>query len=118
MSEIKIFHNPRCSKSRQALALLKDKGEVLIIEYLKEGLTKEMVTSLHQSLGLSSAHEMIRPKEAEYKLAGLNKASTNEDIFSALVAYPKLLERPVIVVNERAIIARPPEKVDAFLSSH
>jgi arsenate reductase len=117
MSEIKIFHNPRCSKSRQALALLADKGEVLVIEYLKEGLTKETVANLYESLGLQSAHEMIRPKEAEYKLAGLSKTSSDEDIFSALVAYPKLLERPVIVVNERAIIARPPEKVDAFLSA-
>ncbi|GBL03001.1 arsenate reductase (glutaredoxin) [Glaciecola sp. KUL10] len=117
MSEIKIYHNPRCSKSRQALALLESKGNFQVVEYLKLGLSKETVKQLFELLNIPSAHEMIRPKETEFKLAGLSKSSTNDEIFDALVEYPKLLERPLVVYGDSAVIARPPEKLTAFFSS-
>lgn len=112
MSSITILHNPRCSKSRQTLALLEEQGiSPTVVEYLKTPLNRDDITSLFQKLGIESAHHMIRPKEAEFKEAGLSKASSNEEVFDALVSYPKLLERPVVINGNKAKIGRPPESV-------
>jgi arsenate reductase len=113
MSQVKIIHNPRCSKSRQTLALLEEQGhQPLIIEYLKSPLTLEEIKTLYQQLGLTHVTEMMRTKEAEYKEAGLDSpTTTDEDRFNAMVTYPKLIERPIVVVANKARIGRPPEAV-------
>lgn len=119
MSEITIFHNPRCSKSRQALALLNDKTDqdtsIHIVEYLKQAPSYQTYLSIFEKTGLPSAYEMIRPKEPEFKEAQLTKSSSNEEILNALVSFPKLLERPIVIKGDRAIIARPPELLKAIL---
>ncbi|BDX06679.1 arsenate reductase (glutaredoxin) [Planctobacterium marinum] len=113
MSKVTILHNPRCSKSRQTLALLEDKGITAeVIEYLKEPLTAEQLTVLKFKLGLDSFLAMMRTKEAEFAEAGLSKTtSTEEQLLDAIVQYPKLLERPVVITEQAARIGRPPEQV-------
>lgn len=109
-----IYHNPRCSKSRQTLQLIEAAGaEVTVVEYLKTPLNSEEVTTLTQQLGVS-AIEMMRTKEAEFKEQNLKEASEQE-LIAAMVSTPKLIERPIVVKGEKAIIGRPPENVNAFL---
>jgi len=112
MSKISIFHNPRCSKSRQTLQLLNDNGvEPEIIEYLKVGVTEDTVKSLMANLGLSP-RQFMRLKETEYKEQNLgNSDITDADLIAAIVATPKLLERPIVVNGDKAAIGRPPENV-------
>jgi arsenate reductase len=121
MPNLTLYHNPRCSKSRQALALLNERGlKIDLIEYLKTGLTKADADTLYQALkdndSLTSALGMIRVKEAEYGLAGLSKESSDAEIITALVAYPKLLERPILLKNGLAAIGRPIENIEALLN--
>ncbi|GGF58275.1 arsenate reductase (glutaredoxin) [Alteromonas lipolytica] len=113
MADIKILHNPRCSKSRETLKLLEDKGIAPeVIEYLKTPLTAAELRELYQQLGFSDVKQMMRVKEAEYQQAGLNAADTTDDQrFAAMVEYPKLLERPVVINGDKARIGRPPESV-------
>ena len=111
MNKVTIYHNPRCSKSREALALLQSRGvEPEIRDYLNDAPTEQELSSLHGLLHIP-AHEMLRVKEDEYLVAGLNKESSAEAIYKAISAYPKLLERPVVVCGEKAVIARPPDKL-------
>lgn len=112
MSKISIFHNPRCSKSRQTLQLLNDNGvEPEIIEYLKVGVTEETVKSLMAKLSLTP-RQFMRVKETEYKEQNLrNSELTEADLIAAIVATPKLLERPIVVNGDKAAIGRPPENV-------
>ncbi|WP_435277077.1 arsenate reductase (glutaredoxin) [Psychrobium sp. nBUS_13] len=112
MSKISIFHNPRCSKSRQTLQLLNDNGvEPEIIEYLKVGMTADTVKSLMAQLNLSP-RQFMRVKETEYKEQSLgNSDITDADLIAAIVATPKLLERPIVVNGDKAAIGRPPENV-------
>lgn len=114
MAKVKIYHNPRCSKSRQALEILTDSGqEIEVIEYLKEGLKKSEVEGIYDLLG-SEASGIIRTKEAEFKDSPFD-TSKKSQVVKALVATPKLLERPIVIKGKRAIIARPPEKINDFL---
>jgi arsenate reductase len=108
-----IYHNPRCSKSRQTLELLKGSGiEPEIIEYLKTPPTADELKGLLKLLGLSDPRALIRKKEAEYKEAGLDAPSLSEnDIIAAMVRYPRLIERPIVVHGGKAAIGRPPETV-------
>ena len=106
-----IYHNPRCSKSRQTLTLLQEQGiEPEIVEYLKTPLNMGILSSLREKLG-GDAHLMLRPKEAEYKEQGLSKNSSNKEVLNAIVNAPKLLERPIVVNGSKAVIGRPPENV-------
>lgn len=108
---MKIYHNPRCSKSRQTLALLEERGhEPEIIRYLDRGLAAAEMRELASRLGLR-LHDMLRTKESEYRAQGLSPESSDEMILQALVAAPILLERPIVVVGERARTGRPPESV-------
>lgn len=109
---ITILHNPRCSKSRQTLALLQDKGITpKVREYLKDPLSAEELKTLIGQLGIS-AEMLLRKKEAEFKAAGLDQGEKSEsDIIAALVAYPKLMERPIVISDGQARIGRPPEQV-------
>ena len=112
MSEIQIYHNPRCSKSRQTLALLQEKGvEPRVIEYLKDTPSATELKSVINKLGISP-RELLRSKEAEYKEAGLDDASLSDDaVIRAMVQYPKLIDRPFVVNGDQARIGRPPEQV-------
>jgi len=109
---ITIYHNPRCSKSRAALSLLREQGiEPEIVEYLKEPPDVATLGRLLDMLGLEP-RDLIRKKEPEYKANNLdNPALTREQLVAAMVAHPKLIERPIVVKGEKAILGRPPESV-------
>ena len=105
-----IWHNPRCSKSRQALALLQDRGvQPAVRLYLQDPPTEAEIVALRNALGLT-ADEMIRKGEAVYKELGLATASEADQI-AAMVTHPILIERPVFIHAGRAVIGRPPERV-------
>lgn len=110
---ISIYHNPRCSKSRETLALLKDKGyEPQIVLYLETPPDARTLQDLLNKLGFASARELMRTKEALYKELGLeNSALTEERLIEAMVNNPKLIERPIVVASGKARLGRPPEKV-------
>jgi len=109
-----IYHNPRCSKSRQTLALIEQaNAEVTIVEYLKSPLTETQIKSLLALLSISPI-EMMRTKEAEFKEQNL-KAASQKDSIQAMVNTPKLIERPIVSNEKTAIIGRPPENVLSLL---
>lgn len=112
MSEIIIYHNPRCSKSRQMLTLLQNKGiEPTVIEYLKETPDAAELKSVITKLGITP-RALLRTKEADYKEQGLNDSSlSDDDIIKAMISFPKLIERPIVITDEQARIGRPPEQV-------
>ena len=106
-----IYHNPRCSKSRQALALLTERGvETDVVEYLKQPPSVAEVRRLIDQLGLPP-HAIVRTKEAAYAAHALHPDSTKEQVAKAIAADPLLLERPIVVVGDRAVLGRPPENV-------
>ncbi|NOR52313.1 MAG: arsenate reductase (glutaredoxin) [Gammaproteobacteria bacterium] len=109
---LKIYHNPRCSKSRQTLQLIEQKGIYPeIVEYLKTPPTAQELKEITQLLNISP-RELLRTKEAEYTAQGLdNMALDDETIIDIMVNHPKLIERPLVVDGKRAIIGRPPENV-------
>ena len=113
---VTIYHNPRCSKSRQALEILNTNGVVpLVKEYLKDGLSLDEVKGLYKALELESALPMIRVKEAEFQEVGLSKESSDDEFLNALVEFPKLLERPIVITDKGARICRPPELATEIL---
>ena len=109
---VTIYHNPRCSKSRQTLELLRGKGlEPDIIEYLKTPPGRSDMATILALLGLSP-RELMRKKEAEYKANRLDSQDlTDEQLLDALVAYPVLMERPIVLAHGKAALGRPPENV-------
>jgi len=109
---VKIYHNPRCSKSRQTLKLLQDQAiEPDIVEYLKTPPSAEELRQLLDMLGIGP-RELMRRKEAEYKAAGAdNPDLEDEQLIDLMVAHPKLIERPIVVRGGKAAIGRPPEQV-------
>ncbi len=113
---VQIFHNPRCSKSRQTLQLLKDNGvEPEIVEYLKTPPTAEELVDILTKLDMQP-RDLMRKKEKEYKETGMNDASLDKDaLIAGMVATPKLIERPIVLANGKAAIGRPPEDVLAIL---
>ena len=113
---VTIWHNPRCSKSRQALELLRKKGvEPVIRDYLKEPPSKAEVETLIALVG-GDARELIRDGEPEFKKLGRKKAELGKaDIAKAIAQHPILLQRPVVVSGKKAALGRPPEAVLALL---
>ena len=110
-----LYHNPRCSKSRAAKALLEEKNITFnIVEYLKTPLKASEIKKLIDLLGIEP-HDLLRHKEAEYKEANLSKSSTKTDIVKAIEAFPKLLERPIVVNDRGARIGRPTEAINEIL---
>lgn len=109
---VKIYHNPRCSKSRQTLQILKERDvEPEIIEYLKTPPDKSTLKQILQQLGLSP-RELMRQKEAEYKENQLDDPNlTNDQLIEAMLEHPKLIERPIVITDKGAALGRPPEKV-------
>ncbi len=112
MSDVTIYHNPRCSKSRQTLALLEERGiEPEIVKYLEETPSADQLKAVLAKLGIS-ARDLLRKKEAEYKEAGLDDESLNDDqVIAKMVEFPRVIERPIVVKGEQARIGRPPESV-------
>lgn len=109
---IKILHNPRCSKSRQTLELIRQQGiEPDVREYLKEPLTATELNELVKLLG-GETRALVRTKEEEFKATGLTpESASDEELIKALVETPKLMERPVVITPKGARIGRPPELV-------
>ncbi|OLQ90683.1 arsenate reductase (glutaredoxin) [Vibrio panuliri] len=106
-----IYHNPRCSKSRQTLALLEENNvQPEIIKYLDTPPSVGELKTLFTQLELSEVREMMRTKEDVYKELNLAQASDDE-LFLAMVEHPKLIERPIVVANGKAKHGRPPEQV-------
>ncbi len=111
MAEVTIYHNPRCSKSRQTLALLEEnKIDVRIVNYLEAPPTADELKEIISLLSVS-AFDIVRTGEAEYKEAGIDASSSDESVINAIVNAPKLMQRPIVVGNQEAIIGRPPENV-------
>ena len=112
-----IYHNPRCSKSRQTLALLKENDiDIEIIEYLKTPPDAKQLAAILKKLGLKPA-ELLRRKENVYKELGLaNKLGDDQALIRAMLANPALIERPIVLANNKAAIGRPPENVLDILS--
>lgn len=107
-----LYHNPRCSKSRAGLALLREQGiEPEVIEYLKDPPDAETLSALLDLLGLGP-RELMRTKEPEYRALHLDDpALTREALIAAMVANPRLIERPILVKDGRAALGRPPERL-------
>lgn len=110
---VTIYHNPRCSKSRQTLALLEEKGITPeVVKYLEEAPSVGLLKTLKVQLGFSSARQMMRTKEALYKELALGEEGVSEQqLFEAMAANPKLIERPIVVKGNKAALGRPPEQV-------
>lgn len=112
---MKIYHNNRCRKSRESLAILEaSKQSFEIINYLENPPTKEELLEILSMLGIKPI-ELIRKNEAIWKENFKGKELTEAAIMEAMLNYPKLIERPIIIKNKKAIIGRPPEKVKEFL---
>ena len=112
---VRIYHNPRCSKSRETLSLLREHGvEPEIVEYLKTPPTAAEIEELLGMLG-GEPHALLRSKEEPYARLKLSPESTRAEVAKAIAREPVLLERPVVVVGKRAAIGRPPENVLAIL---
>jgi arsenate reductase len=117
MSDITIYHNPRCSKSRQSLQLLEAHGvEPNVVLYLENPPSKKQLQDLLKKLGIG-ARALLRSGEDEYKQQNLaNPALSENALIAAMHACPKLIERPIVVRGARAVIGRPPEKVLKLLA--
>lgn len=113
---VTIWHNPRCSKSRQTLELIRAKGiEPRIVEYLKTPPDREELRRILAALGIAP-RDLLRRGEPAYKARGLaDPALTDDDIVDAMVAEPVLIERPVVIGGKGAAIGRPPRAVLAIL---
>lgn len=116
MTSVTIYHNPRCSKSRQTLALLEEKYcNIHIVEYLKTPISSAELTAILGKLDISP-RELMRVKETEYQALGLNDAAlSDEQLIQAMLTTPKLIERPIVLANNKAAIGRPPENVLSIL---
>ncbi|ANS84791.1 Arsenate reductase (glutaredoxin) [Vibrio scophthalmi] len=110
-----IYHNPRCSKSRQTLELLEQNGvQPEVIKYLETPISIEALKTLYAQLELSEVRAMMRTKEELYKQLSLADAC-DEQLFTAMAENPKLIERPIVVANGKAKHGRPPEQVLTIL---
>ena len=108
---MKIYHNPSCSKSREALKTLNDNNcEITIVEYLKSPLNYDELRAIIDKLGIK-AEALIRKNEAIFKSDFKGKELTEEEWVNAMVKYPKLIERPIVIKGNKAVIGRPVEKV-------
>ncbi|NEV93162.1 arsenate reductase (glutaredoxin) [Psychroflexus sp. YR1-1] len=112
---IKIYHNPRCKKSREGLAILEDSGQDFeIIKYLDDAPAKEELKSILDKLKISPV-ELVRTQEKIWKENFKGRSLSDSEVLDALHAYPKLIERPIVVNGQKAAIGRPPEKIKGIL---
>lgn len=114
--DIILYHNPRCSKSRQTLQLIEEQGvQATVIEYLKTPPTHQQLDSILRGLEMEP-RELIRTKESEYKELGLdNEALSRDQLIDAMIHTPKLIERPILIVGDQIAVGRPPENVLTIL---
>jgi len=114
-NKITIYHNPRCSKSRQALALLTENAiEPIVVEYLKTPYTKEQLRTLCKKLNVR-AQDLIRKNEAVYKERFADSELSEEEWIDAMITHPILVERPIIESADAAVVGRPPERAMEIL---
>lgn len=108
---MEILHNPRCRKSREGLKILEESGKnFTVIEYLKEPLSKEELDELLKKLGMN-ALDLVRKTEKDWKENFKGKEMTRDEVIEAMLAYPKLIERPIVISGEKAVVGRPPENI-------
>ena len=112
---VQIWHNNRCSKSREAKKILEESNVPHgTFDYLKEEFTKETILDIMSKLGITDIKEMLRKKEDEYKTLDMEN-KTQDEIIEILLITPKLIERPIIIKDEKAVIARPMENLTKLL---
>lgn len=115
---IKIYHNPRCKKSRDGLSILEDSGkEFEVVKYLEEVPGKEELREVIDCLGITPEN-LVRKNEAIWKEKFKNRLLSNEAILDAMIAYPKLIERPIVLASGKAVIGRPTENISNFLKEY
>ena len=108
---ITIYHNPRCSKSREGLALLEESGEKFeVVKYLEEPINEKELNTIISKLGIKPI-DLIRTNESIWKSEYKEKKLTDQQTIEAMVKYPKLIERPIVVNNNKAVIGRPKELI-------
>lgn len=117
-----LYHNPRCSKSRQALAFILSKGlDIDVVEYLKNPLSRGQLDNLYSALkatkAVTTALDMVRTKEPEFAISGLTLSSSTNDVLNAITSYPKLLERPILLINRLAAIGRPLDNIEGLIDN-
>ncbi|MEZ5323258.1 MAG: arsenate reductase (glutaredoxin) [Microthrixaceae bacterium] len=111
MPEVEVWYNPRCSKCRTASGILADRGvDATVLEYLKEPPTVEELRSVMTMIGTGDPRAIARRGEAVWRELGLDDA-TDDEVLAAMAANPILIERPIVVVDGRAVVARPPERL-------
>lgn len=109
---ITIYHNPRCRKSREGLEILKESGkDFMIKEYLKEVPTTSELSEMVDKLGINP-EQLIRKGEADFKNHFKGKKLSDQEWIEAMVKYPKLIERPIVISGSKAVIGRPPENIN------
>ena len=117
MSKLTIMHNPRCSKSREALKILEENGiNAEIVKYLETPPTKEEIKELLKMLGIN-ARDLMRTKEDIYKELKLKDVDDEEKLIEAMAEHPRLIERPILIKDGKAVIGRPPSKIIDFLNA-
>jgi arsenate reductase len=113
---IKIYHNPRCRKSREGLAIVEESGKPFeIIKYLENNLSRSELNEILNILKINPS-ELVRKQEAIWKSDFKGKDLTEEMIVNALLAHPKLIERPVVIYKGKGVIGRPPENISELLA--
>ncbi len=111
-----IYHNPRCSKSRQTLALIKEAGiDPNVVLYLEDTLSETDIRELLDRLGFDTARDLMRRGEADYKALDLKNEQDENALVKAMARNPKLIERPIVDNGQRAVLGRPPENVHKIL---
>ncbi|HHC80002.1 MAG TPA: arsenate reductase (glutaredoxin) [Flavobacteriia bacterium] len=112
---MKIYHNPRCSKSRQGLEILKNSGhEFEVVDYLHHPPSKKELKKVLKMLGLTPI-QLVRKNEAIWKENYRNKELTDDAIIEAMCEHPKLIERPIVIKDNQAVLGRPPENIEKIL---
>lgn len=111
-----IYHNPRCRKSREGLEILENSGqEFTVVKYLDTPLSKEELKDIVAKLGITPI-DLVRKNETIWKEHYKGKDLTNDEALLAMVNNPKLIERPIVVHNDKAVVGRPPENIKSLLS--
>ncbi|MCV6629390.1 MAG: arsenate reductase (glutaredoxin) [Flavobacteriaceae bacterium] len=112
---IKIYHNPRCSKSRQGVAILEEAGVTFdIVKYLDTPLNKEELSAIIAKLGISPL-DLVRKNKAIWKSDYKGKDLSDAEIIEAMLSHPRLIERPIVVHGDKAVIGRPPENIKEII---
>ena len=118
MNDLIIYHNPRCSKSRQTLQIIKDHGmQPIVVEYLKAPLKKSELDNISKLLN-KRPKDFVRKSEADFKENNIQNIIENDaELINGMVKFPKIIERPIVLYGDRAVIGRPPENVLELLNS-